>query len=311
MEKILISGGAGYLGSTMVGHLLRAGHRVTVLDNLMYGQWSLLAYCSHPAFEFVRGDVRDERVVRELLKSCDTIIWLAAIVGAGACDRDPLLARTVNLESVRLLNRLRAREQRVLWPCTNSGYGTKSGTVHCTEETPMEPISLYGQTKVEAERELLSSPNTLSLRLATVFGPSARMRFDLLVNDFVYRAALDRFLVIYEKDFKRNYIHVDDVAECFLHALAHFDSMKGEPYNAGLDDANLSKADLAELIKKHVPELYIHYAPVGSDPDKRNYIVSNAKLASKGFRAHRSLDEGIQQVLRVVRMLPMKPTANN
>jgi nucleoside-diphosphate-sugar epimerase len=176
--------------------------------------------------------------------------------------------------------------------------------LYCTEETALEPISLYGVTKTDAERELLDSQNTLSLRLATVFGPSPRMRLDLLVNDFVYRASTDGYLVIYEKDFKRNYVHVDDVAECFAYCLEHFDSMKGEAYNFGLNEANLSKAELAERIKAYVPSLYVHYAEVGSDPDRRNYMVSNDKINRKGMSAHRSLDVGIQQLLKVYRMLP-------
>ena len=310
MSRILVAGGAGYLGSRLVGHLLSLGHSVTVLDNLMYGQSSLLGFAGHPHFTFVRGDARDEAVLKGLLKSADRIVWLAAIVGASACDKDPILATTVNLDSVKLLNRLRSAEQTLVYPCTNSGYGTKSGAVHCTEETPMEPISLYGRTKVDAEAEVLASPNAVSLRLATVFGPSPRMRFDLLVNDFVQRAATDRFLVIYEKDFKRNYIHVDDVADAFTHALENAGTMAGQAFNAGLDDANLSKAELAELIKRHVPELYIHFASVGSDPDKRNYIVSNAKLARAGFCARRTLDEGIRGVLQAVAMRPRSPTAN-
>jgi nucleoside-diphosphate-sugar epimerase len=311
LEKILVAGGAGYLGSTLVGRLLESGRHVTVLDNLMYNQWSLWSYVSHPRFEFVRGDVRDEAKLKEVLADKDSVIWLAAIVGAGACDRDPLLAKSVNFESVRVLNKLRSGSQRVVYPCTNSGYGTKTGDVFCTELTPIEPISLYGVTKTDAERELLDKGGAISFRLATVFGPSPRMRFDLLVNDFVLRAATDGFLVIYEKDFKRNYIHVQDVADVFVHGLDHFDAMKGQVYNAGLDDANLSKAELADVVKKHVPKLYVHYAEVGSDPDKRNYVVSNAKLATAGFRARRSLDEGVGQLLRAIRLLPTKPYANN
>lgn len=311
MEKVLVAGGAGYLGSTLVGHLLASGRHVTVLDNLMYGQWSLWSYVAHPNFEFVRGDVRDEATLKRALDGKDSVIWLAAIVGAGACDRDPILARSVNTDSVMLLNRLRAKSQRVVFPCTNSGYGTKSGALHCTEETPMEPISLYGETKVAAERALLDSPNAISLRFATVFGPSPRMRFDLLVNDFVQRAVTDGFLVIYEKDFKRNYIHVGDAADAFVHCLDNFERMAGQPYNAGLDEANLSKDELAQLVKRHVPKLYVHFAEVGSDPDKRNYIVSNAKLAAAGFSARRSLDEGVAQLIKACRLLPIKPYANN
>lgn len=304
MDRVLITGGAGYLGSVLVDHLLRRGYRVTVLDNLMYGQTSLLQYCVNPHFNFVLGDVRDERLMREVLKDHDTVIALAAIVGSKACDRDPHMARTVNYESIVLLNRLCSPQQRVLFPCTNSGYGTKSGDVYCTEDTALEPLSLYGETKVKAEEELLNSPNTISLRIATVFGPSPRMRLDLLVNDFVYRAVTDGFLVIYEKEFKRNYLHIEDMAECFCFCMEHFDDMKGQAYNVGLKDANLSKEELALKIKEHVPSLYIHFAEVGSDPDKRNYIVSNEKINRKGFVACHSLDEGIEQLIRMYRMLP-------
>lgn len=302
--NLLVTGGAGYVGSVLVGHLLRRGYHVTVLDNLLYSQSSLLQYCSNSHFEFVQGDVRDERLMREQLRSHDAILPLAAIVGAKACDRDPLMATSVNFDAIVLLNRLRSPHQKVIFPCTNSGYGTKSGDVYCTEETPLEPVSLYGGTKVKAEKELVSNPNTISLRLATVFGPSPRMRLDLLVNGFVYRSVMDGFLVIYEKDFKRNYVHIEDVAECFCFCLEHFDEMKGESYNVGLNDANLSKEELALKIKEHVPSLYIHYAEIGSDSDRRNYIVSNEKINLKGFVARRSLDEGIEHLLNAYRMLP-------
>jgi nucleoside-diphosphate-sugar epimerase len=310
MTNVLITGGAGYLGSVLTGHLLNRGYHVTVLDNLLYGYASLLGYCSNPAFDFVPGDVRDERLMRELVSKHDVIIPLAAIVGMKACDRDPLMTQSVNYEAIVLLNRLRSPNQPVIMPCTNSGYGTQSGDIYCTEETPLEPISLYGITKVNAERELLNSPNAISIRLATVFGPSPRMRLDLLVNDFTYRAVTDGFLVIYEKDFKRNYVHIEDVAECFCFCLDHFDEMKGEAYNFGLNEANLSKAELAAKIKEYVPSLYIHFADVGHDPDRRNYIVSNAKIASKGLAARRSLDEGIQQLLKVYRMMPRSHLKN-
>ncbi len=211
MDKILITGGAGYLGSVLVGRLLGGGYRVTVLDNLLYGQTSLLHYCRDPKFDFVFGDARDEELMRDLLKGHDAVVPLAALVGTKVCDRDPQMARGVNFDAVVLLNRLRSPQQLLVFPCTNSGYGAKSGEVYCTEETSLEPISLYGVTKVDAEREILGSANTISLRLATVFGPSPRMRLDLLVNDFVYRAMTDGFLVVYEKHFKRNYIHIEDV----------------------------------------------------------------------------------------------------
>ncbi len=308
--KILVTGGAGYIGSVLVGHLLRRGHTVTVLDALLYGQTSLLQYCGEPNFDFVGGDARDEGIVAGLVKAHDVVVPLAAVVGARACDRDPVTARTVNHEAVALINRLRSRAQPLVLPSSNSGYGTKSGNMYCTEATPVEPITLYGTTKVDAEQEVLEHGESVSLRLATVFGPSARMRLDLLVNDFVYRAVTDGFLVIYEKDFKRNYIHVDDVAECFCFCIEHFDNMKGQAYNVGLNDANLSKAELATKIKEYVPTLYMHYAEVGTDPDRRNYIVSNDKLRAKGFAARRSLDQGIAELLKLYRMLPRRPHAN-
>ena len=301
--RILVTGGAGYLGSVLCERLLDAGHHVTVLDSLLYQQNSLFHLCANPRFEFVHGDARDNSVVGGLAKDADALIPLAAIVGAPACDRDPLLARSVNLEAIRLLNRVRSSGQLIVYPTTNSGYGTKTGDVFCTEETPLEPISLYGQTKTQAEQELLQSPNVVTLRLATVFGMSPRMRLDLLVNHFVYAAATDGYLVIFEKDFKRNYIHIRDVADCFLYCIENSNSMAGRAYNAGLDTANLSKQDLALSIKKHVPKFYIHFAEVGSDPDKRNYIVSNQRLREAGFEAKRSLDEGIVELLKGYRMM--------
>ncbi len=308
--RVLVTGGAGYLGSVLVEHLLQAGYRVTVLDNLMYGQTSLFHLCANPRFEFAMGDVRDEPLMRRLISGADILTPLAAIVGAPACDRDPWLARAVNLEAIRLLNRLRSPSQLVICPTTNSGYGTRSGATYCTEETPLEPISLYGQTKAQAEVELLGSPNAISLRLATVFGLSPRMRLDLLVNHFAYAAVTDGYIVIFEKDFKRNYVHIRDVADCFIHCVEHAERMVGQPYNVGLDAANLSKEELALAIKEHVPSFYIHFSEVGSDPDKRNYIVSNQRLREAGFQARRSLDEGIQELLKGYRLLGRRPFSN-
>jgi len=308
--KVLVTGGAGYLGSVLSEHLIAAGYEVTVLDRLIYGQHSLFHLCASPQFNFVFGDAREESVLKRSLKEADVIIPLAAIVGAPACDRDPWLARSVNLESIQLLNRLRSPRQLVIYPNTNSGYGTKSGESYCTEDTPLDPISLYGQTKVQAEMELLNSSNAITLRLATVFGVSPRMRLDLLVNHFVYAAITDRYVVIFEKDFKRNYVHIRDVADCFLHSIAQSQTMVGRPYNVGLDAANLSKEELALKVKQYVPDFYIHFAPVGSDPDKRNYVVSNQRLREAGFEAKRSLDEGIQELLKGYRMLGRTPLKN-
>jgi nucleoside-diphosphate-sugar epimerase len=301
--RVLVTGGAGYLGSILCEHLLDAGHHVTVLDKLLYGQQSLFHLCANDRFNFVVGDARDEQGVGKLVKDADVLIPLAAVVGAPACDLDPWLAKSVNFDAIVMLNKLRSPRQLVVYPNTNSGYGTKTGDVYCTEETPLEPITLYGRTKVEAEQALLASPNAIALRLATVFGTSPRMRIDLLVNHFVYAAVTDGYVVIFEKDFKRNYIHIRDVAGAFMHAIDNSAKMTGRAYNAGLDAANLSKAELATKIKQHVPRFHIQYSEVGSDPDKRNYIVSNQRLREAGFEAKRSLDEGIVELLKAYRML--------
>jgi len=274
-----------------------------VIDRLLYGQQSLFHLCAHPSFDFIHGDVRDEKTLVPLVRKADVLIPLAAVVGAPACDRDPWLARSVNVEAIRMLNRLRSSDQLVIFPTTNSGYGTKSSEVFCTEDTPLEPISLYGQTKVQAEAILLATPNVISLRLATVFGMSPRMRLDLLVNYFVYAAMTDGYLVIFEKDFKRNYVHIRDVADCFLHCIEHSSRMEGKPYNVGLDAANLSKAELAQKVKEYVPNFYIHFSEVGTDPDQRNYIVSNQRLREAGFEAKRSLDDGIRELLKGYRLM--------
>ena len=308
--NVLITGGAGYLGSIVTEHLLDKGYRVTVLDNLLYAQHPLFHFCANPNFKFVFGDARQEAVVAPLVREADIIIPLAAIVGAPACDRDPLMARSTNVDAIQLLLKLRSLRQLIVYPNTNSGYGTKTAASFCTEETPLEPISLYGVTKCDAERMLLQSANVVTLRLATVFGCSPRMRLDLLVNHFVHAAVTDGYLVLFEKDFKRNYIHIRDVADCFIHSIENSTHMNGRAYNAGLEEANLSKGELAEKIKTHVPNLYIEAAAIGSDPDKRNYIVSNERLAKAGFTARRSLDDGIRELLTAYRMLVRHPMKN-
>jgi nucleoside-diphosphate-sugar epimerase len=302
-QKVLVTGAAGYIGSILCEHLLDSGYRVKAVDNLIYDEHNLFHLCGNSSFDFIFGDARDDRLIRELVQEADVIIPLAAIVGAPACDRNPSLANSVNLEAVQMLNRLRSPEQLVVYPTTNSGYGARTGDIHCDEETPLEPISVYGRTKVRAEAELLETPNTVSLRLATVFGMSPRMRLDLLVNHFVYTAVTDGYIVIFEKDFKRNYVHIRDVADCFIHCIQNAEKMVGRPYNVGLDDANLSKQELALKIKRQVPRFYVHFSEVGSDPDKRNYVVSNQRLREAGFEAKRSLDEGIQELLKGFQMM--------
>ena len=296
--KVLVTGGAGYIGSILTPALLAAGYEVTVLDNFMYGQASLLDCCANECFRIIRGDCRDESALREALRGQDVIIALAALVGAPLCDRDQIGATTTNLDAIRLLLKLRSPEQRILYPNTNSGYGIGEPGVSCTEDSPLRPISLYGRTKVDAERAILEAGNAIAFRLATVFGLSPRMRLDLLVNDFVYRAVYDRAVVIFEGQFKRNYIHVRDVARVFLHGIQHFDAMKNHAYNVGLEDANLSKLELCERIRQQLPSFTYLEAPIGEDPDKRDYIVSNEKILGTGFSPQYSIDHGIQELIK-------------
>jgi len=300
---VLITGGSGYLGSIMSERMLEEGYNVTVVDSLRFQQNSLFHLCANPNFEFVNGDVRDEGLMSRLVSKADVIVPLAAVVGAPACAQDPWLTREVNVEAVRTINNLRSQEQLVVYPTTNSGYGTQTGDVMCTEETPLEPISLYGQTKSEAEGLVLDSANAMTLRLATVFGVSPRMRLDLLVNHFTHEAVTSGYIVIFEKDFKRNYVHIRDVADCFIHCIQNSQKMIGRPYNVGLDAANLSKEELALKIQEYVPNFYLHFSEIGSDPDKRNYIVSNQRLREAGFEAQRTLDDGILELLKAYRMM--------
>jgi nucleoside-diphosphate-sugar epimerase len=300
---ILVTGGAGYLGSTLVPMLLAEGHKVTVLDSFMFQQSSLNHVCADPNLEIVRGDTRDTDVVAPLLAKADIVIPLAALVGAPLCARDALGAESINRDAVRMMADKMSPDQWMLTPITNSGYGVGEKGKFCTEETPLRPISLYGRTKVEAEEAALSRENAISFRLATVFGMSPRMRLDLLVNDFVYRAVNDRTIVLFEAHFKRNYIHVRDVARVFLHGIENFTVMKGEPYNVGLSDANLSKAELCAVIRQHLPNFVAMEAEIGEDPDKRDYIVSNEKVEATGYKPAFSLDDGIRELIKGYVML--------
>ncbi len=302
-SSILVTGGAGYLGSILVPELLAAGHKVTVLDNFMFQQSSLAALCHLSNFEIVNGDARQEDTLRPLVKNADYVFPLAALVGAPLCKKDPVGATTTNRDAVATLAKLMGRDQRIIIPITNSGYGVGEAGKFCTEDSPLRPVSLYGVVKVEAEKIALERENAISLRLATVFGMAPRMRIDLLVNDFVYRAVNDSAVVLFEAHFKRNYIHIRDVARAFLHGMEHFETMKGGPYNVGLSDANLSKAELCERIKKQLPKFVYLEAAVGEDPDKRDYIVSNAKIEGTGFRPAFPLDAGITELIKGYRML--------
>ncbi len=295
---ILVTGAAGYIGSVLVPTLLSHGHKVVALDNFMYGQASLLDCCYHPELTIVRGDARDRELLAQLLKKVEVIFPLAALVGATACDRDPIAARTTNFGAIKSTLELRGRDQFIVFPTTNSGYGIGEKGKECTENSPLRPVSLYGRLKVEIEKEILERGNAVTLRLATAFGVSPRMRLDLLVNDFAYRAVNDGFIALFEADAARNYVHVRDIAAAFIHCLANLESMKNEPYNVGNSEANVTKRQLCELIQKLVPKFCFVEAEIGSDPDKRDYIVSNEKIESTGWRAKISLERGIQELIK-------------
>jgi nucleoside-diphosphate-sugar epimerase len=302
-HRILVTGGAGYLGSTLVPEMLAAGHKVTVLDNFMYHQNSLAHVCHDPGFDVVRGDVRVESTVLPLLKKADIVIPLAAYVGAPLCARDPVGATTTNHDAIVMMLKHMGKHQRILMPTTNSAYGTGDASNFCTEESPLRPISHYAIEKVKVEQALMQHPNAISFRLATVFGMSPRMRIDLLVNDFTYRAVHDRFVVLFEASFKRNYIHVRDVARAFLHGIDNYEKMNGQIFNVGLSDANVSKRELCEVIQKQVPDFTFVEAPVGRDPDQRNYIVSNAKIEATGYRPRVSLEAGVCELIKGFTMI--------
>ncbi len=308
--KILITGGAGYLGSVIAPRFLNEGHQVVVLDNFMYNQTPLLDCCHDEKFTVVRGDARDKDLVKKLMKDTDAIFPLACLTGAPLCTKDPWGAQTILFDAVKLVVDLSSKDQMIVFPTTNSGYGVGEKGKFCTEKTPLRPVSLYGKLKVQAEEVILASGHGITLRLATAFGLSPRMRLDLLVNDFTYRAVNDRFVVLFEAHFKRNYIHVRDVAKAFLHAVNRFDKMKNEPYNVGLSDANLSKAELCEEIKKHVPEFYFVESKIGQDPDKRDYIVSNEKIEKAGFKPDVSLSQGIKELVKGYQIVKRNQFAN-
>jgi nucleoside-diphosphate-sugar epimerase len=301
--KILCTGGGGYIGAILVPALLAAGHRVTVLDNFMHGEASLSHICAEPGFDVVRGDCRDYEVLAPLLQGVDAIIPLAALVGAPMCAADRGAAIDTNEKAILGLATLARRDQRILIPITNSGYGVGPAGEAVTEDSPLNPLSLYARTKVNAERTVMDRGNAISLRLATVFGMSPRMRLDLLVNDFVHRAVTDRAVTLFEPHFRRNYVHVRDVAGVFLHALENFDSMRDRVYNVGLSDANLSKAELCAKIARHVPGFVFHEAKIGEDPDKRDYVVSNERIEATGWRPAWSLDDGIRELIKGYRTL--------
>lgn len=301
--KILVTGGCGYIGSTLVPELLKKGYSVTVLDNLMFNEPSLNHVCHHEKLTLINGDVRNRHDIEPLLKKSDIIIPLAAYVGAPLCDKDPSGADSVNKEAIKMMLEIISNEQRIIMPTTNSAYGSGNDENYCDESSELKPISKYAIDKVEVEKDLMQRENSISLRLATVFGVSPRMRLDLLVNDFTYRAFTDRFLVLFESQFKRNYIHVRDVSLAFNHCIKNFETMNGEIYNVGLSNANLSKWELCMKIKKFVPNFYFTEAEIGEDKDKRNYIVSNKKIQQTGYCPEKTIEDGIVELLKGFEMI--------
>lgn len=301
--KILVTGGAGYIGSTLVPELLNLGHDVTVLDNFMYKQNSLSHACHYKNFKIVKGDIRLKNTMQSLMKDADIIIPLAALVGAPLCNMDPVTATSVNHDAIAMMLELASKDQKIYMPTTNSAYGSGEKDNYCTEESPLHPISQYAQEKVKVEKKLMEHPNAVSLRLATVFGMSPRMRTDLLVNDFTYRAVYDKYVVLFESHFKRNYIHVRDIARAFMHVMKNHDAMKGQIYNVGLSEANISKKELCEKIKQYIPDFTFVEAKVGQDPDQRNYVVSNEKIEKTGFKPMYSIDHGVQELIKGFTMI--------
>lgn len=301
--RILVTGGAGYLGSVLVPGLLDLGHDVTVLDNFMYRQSSLNHICWHPKFSVEKGDIRVKGTIKRLVAGADVVIPLAALVGAPLCDMDPVGARSINRDAILMMLEMLTEDQIVLMPTTNSAYGSGDDDNFCNEESPLRPISQYAREKVEIEACLLEHGNSVSLRLATVFGMSPRMRIDLLVNDFVYRAVHDNCVVLFEGGFRRNYIHIRDVRKVFIHTLSEIDAMRGEIFNVGLSEANISKKELCARIKHQLPQFSFVDAPIGKDPDQRNYVVSNAKIESTGFSPEVSLESGIGELIKGFTMI--------
>lgn len=308
--KILVTGAAGYIGSILTPLLLQAGHKVTAVDNFIYNQSPLLDWCLDDNLTLVRGDVRNKSMMEKHIKEADAIFPLACLTGAPLCAQDPYGAQTILFDAIDEMLKITSKNQMIVFPTTNSGYGIGEKGKFCDEKTPLRPISLYGKLKVQAEEAILSSGHGITLRLATAFGVSPRMRLDLLVNDFTYRAVHDRFVVLFEAHFKRNYIHVRDISKAFIHSINNFEQMKNEPYNVGLSDANLSKMELCQEIKMQIPDFYFVEATIGEDPDKRDYIVSNDKIEKTGFKPDVSLAKGIGELIKAYKIIKRNQYAN-
>lgn len=308
--NILVTGGAGYIGSILVPELLSRGHAVTIIDNFLFNQSPLLDFCFNKKFNIIREDIRNKDNLLDEVKKADCIIPLACLTGAPICEKDPIGAKQINFDQIKLICEEKSKDQMLIFPCTNSGYGVGEPGVFCDEKTPMRPVSLYGKLKVEIDSYLLNEGNCVTFRFATIFGSSPRMRLDLLVNDFAYRAVIDRTVVLFEADFKRNYLHVRDASAAFIHTIDNYSSMVGEPFNVGLSDANLSKRELCEAIKQEVPNFEFVISEIGKDPDQRNYIVSNEKIESTGFKPKISLREGIKELVKCFQIIRRNQYSN-
>ncbi len=308
--KILITGGAGYIGSMLVPELINSDYEVTVIDNFMFKQSSLNHLCSSKKFKIINGDIRNKELMKDLITKNDIIIPLAAIVGAPLCNKDPFSAQSINSDAIKDMLKIVSKNQYILMPTTNSAYGTGDKNNFCDENSVLRPISKYAVDKVEIEKILMTRENSISYRLATVFGMSPRMRIDLLVNDFTYRAFHDSSLIIFEGHFKRNYIHVRDVVRAFMHAINNIEKMKSEIYNVGLSNANLSKIELCEEIKKQIPNFTYVEEKLKKDPDQRNYIVSNEKIENTGFKPLFSLEDGIKELIKGFSMIKNQSFGN-
>jgi len=310
LQKILVTGGAGYIGSILVPQLLNEGHKVTVIDNYMYKQNALAELIINKNFNLDVSDVRDFANIKKLLGKNDIIIPLAAIVGAPACSKNPVESTSINKDSILNLFKLVSKDQIVIMPTTNSAYGSGNEENYCDENSPLNPLSLYARDKVEVEKELLQLNNWISFRLATVFGLSPRMRLDLLVNNFVYRALVDKFIVLFEGHFKRNYIHVRDVSNAFNFAISNLDSMNKNIFNVGLSEANISKMELCQEIHKLLPDFVIKEEEFTKDPDQRNYIVSNKKIEKMGFVTSIDLYTGLKELVSGISIFKNFPHTN-
>lgn len=310
MKKVLVTGGAGYIGSVLVPELLANRYEVVVVDNFLYQQPSLAGVISHPKFQLIYGDVRDQSLMSALIAKADVVIPLAAIVGAPACAKDPVTASSINKDATLWLFDQLNESQQIIMPTTNSAYGSGDKENYCDEKSQLNPLSLYARDKVEVEASLMKHPNSTSFRLATVFGISPRMRLDLLVNNFVYRAMTDKFVVLFEGHFKRNYVHVRDVCRAFQFAIENPEKVAREIFNFGLSEANISKIELCQAIQREIPAFRFLEAPLAKDPDQRNYIVSNAKLEGRGMKASVGLSEGITELIRGLPMFESHPYSN-